>query len=425
MRNQDSLDNRIKSRPVEAMLASLYGKSRLEEAKARLRDLAAPLAATFPESALRFYSAPGRTELGGNHTDHNRGKVLCAAVRLDALACVAPRTDRLVKIRSLGFPNEIVVDLGILAAQSSERGTTAALVRGVAAKLAAKNITVPGFEARIDSRVIVGSGLSSSAAIEVLLGVIMTDLSGAELSPIDIARIGQEAENEYFGKPCGLMDQSASASGGVVAIDFRDPANPILTNVDFDFRAEAYDLLVVNTGGSHADLTEDYAAMPAEMRAVARLLGATELRDIDSDDLESRGPEIRSALGDRALLRALHFVAENKRVEAMVAALAKGRFRRYLGLVRSSGDSSWRLLQNLVSGRNPAEQALCVALVLSERFLGKRGVARVHGGGFAGTIQAYVRKDISREYRRYMESWFGAGSVIELVIRSKGACRVL
>jgi galactokinase len=425
MRNEGTLESRLASKRGEALLGGLYGASGVDEARQRFKRLSLPLLESHGEAELRFYSAPGRTELAGNHTDHNRGRVICAAVSLDALACAAPTRNGLVTIASQGFPGEIRVELDSIAARPAERGTTAALVRGTAAKLAAKGIVCPSFEAHIDSRVIVGSGLSSSAAIEMLLGVMMTDLAGAELPPLELAKIGQAVENEYFGKPCGLMDQAASASGGIVAIDFRDPEDPVVLPLDFDFREKGYRLVVIDTGGDHADLTEDYAAMPAEMRAVARLLGGTELRDVEASDLEERGPEIRTALGDRALLRAFHFFDENDRVVRMVEALRRGKIGRWLKLVRRSGDSSWRLLQNLHAGKDSREQGLCVAIALSDRFLARRGVSRVHGGGLAGTIQAYVPRKLMREYRRYMESWFGAGSVIELEIRGPGACRVI
>jgi len=424
MKGQDPLATSFEADRASKSLVKVYGKAGVEEGRRRMDTLASGFGDRGEAGSLRFYSAPGRTELAGNHTDHNRGKVLCAAVHLDALACVLPVEGREARLSSAGFPDPVRVDLDSLAPRPEEKGTTAALLRGVVAGLSARGLAIPGFEARVDSRVLVGSGLSSSAAIEVLLAVVMADLAGAALPPLELARIGQAAENEYFGKPCGLMDQAASASGGIVAFDFRDPASPLALPIDFDFSKEGLSLVVVNTGGSHADLTDDYAALPAEMKAVARALGAGELRDVDPAELEARGPELRAALGDRPLLRALHFFDENERVTAMVEALRRGRVRRYLKLVRRSGDSSWKLLQNLSTGRDSREQGLCLALALTERFLGGKGASRVHGGGFAGTIQAYLPAGLEEEYRRYMEPWFGEGSVISLAIRGPGGCRL-
>ncbi|HUX38802.1 MAG TPA: galactokinase family protein [Rectinemataceae bacterium] len=423
MAGKESLEKRIKK--GAKFLTALYGPEGLEDARERYSALAAPLLDTDEASPLRFYSAPGRTEIAGNHTDHNRGRVICAALRLDVLACVRPRSDRVITLVSVGFDGEISVQLDQPEARTEERGTTAALLRGVAAVLGEGGILFPGFDMRIDSRVAVGSGLSSSAALEVLFATIMLDLAGSELRPIDIAKVARRAENEWFGKPCGLMDQAASASGGLVAIDFGDLDEPKLERIDFDPAASGYRLFAVAPGGDHSDLTPDYAAIPFEMKAVASYLGAEELRSIDAVRLEFRGPDIRAALGDRALLRALHFADENERVRRMVKALGAGKFRKFLDLVAKSGDSSWRLLQNVSTGREPTAQSLALAIVLSQRWLGKDGVARVHGGGFAGTMQAWVREKRASAYRRYMEGWFGEGSVVELEIRGPGACRVL
>jgi len=416
--------------PGRAVLAELYGAQGAQAAARRydrlselsLEDLAAEGAADGAE--LRFYSAPGRTELGGNHTDHNRGRVLCAAVSLDALACVAARGDALVRLRSEGYERPIEVDLSRLEPRPEERGTTAALVRGLAAGLADRGIACRGFGGRIHSLVLVGSGLSSSAAVEVLLGTAMADIAGAALPPLEIAKIGQFAENVYFGKPCGLMDQAASAVGGISVMDFADPSAPKVRKLDHDFAAEGYSLVVVNTGGSHADLTADYAAIPAEMRSVAALLGATELRDVDPLQLVARGPEIRRVCGDRALLRAMHFAAEDARVLRMAEALEEAEFGAYLKLVKKSGDSSWRLLQNLYTSGSPRDQGLCVALELSADFIGKKGAWRVHGGGFAGTIQAYLPRKLLAGYTELMERYFGEGCVIPLTLRRSGALRV-
>lgn len=423
MGGRKDLDTRLAK--CDGILASLYGREAIEGAHERCRTLAAAFLAEGPVEQLRFYSAPGRTEIAGNHTDHNHGRVICAALRLDVLACVRPRSDRRATMVSEGFDGIISVDLDAVEPRPEEAGTTTALVRGVAAVLGERGLRVPGFDARIDSRVAVGSGLSSSAAVEVLLATVMLDLAGAQLPPIEIAKVAQRAENLWFGKPCGLMDQAASASGGLVAIDFGDFQSPVLERIEIDPDKIGYRLFAVAPGGDHADLTPDYAAIPAEMRAVAAHLGVEVLRDIDPELLETKGTEIRAALGDRALLRAFHFVDENERVRKMVKALESGKFRKFLDLVAKSGDSSWRLLQNVSTGRQPEAQALALAISLSQRWLGKDGVARVHGGGFAGTMQTWVRKKRAGAYRRYMEAWFGRSSVVELEIRGPGACRIL
>ena len=423
MAGTHSLDERLGM--SAKTLAALYGTAGVAEARDRYAALASPLFSDAGVEALRFYSAPGRTEIAGNHTDHNRGRVICAAIRQDALACVRPRPDRLVKLVSKGFDGEIRIDLDSTDFRPEERGTMTALLRGVAAILEGMGCRFPGFDARVDSRVAVGSGLSSSAAMEVLLATIMLDLAKTALGPLDVAKVARRAENEWFGKPCGLMDQAASASGGFVTIDFENPEKPVLRRIHIETGSLGYRLFAVAPGDGHADLTSDYAAIPQEMRAVASFLGFDELRSVDPASLEFRGRDIRSALGDRALLRAFHFVDENERVRKMAKALEAGKFRKFLDLVTRSGDSSWRLLQNVSTGREPASQSLAVAIALSQRWLGKDGAARVHGGGFGGTMQAWVSKKRAAAYRRYIEGWFGEGSVVELEIRGPGACRVL
>jgi galactokinase len=429
----ESVNHRIQSKEFRKSLEELYGADAVGAQKERYASLterfaqrdAASAAGEQLEGEARFYSAPGRTELGGNHTDHNHGRVLCAAVDLDAVACVLPRDNKEAHIVSEGWKDPITVDLSDLEPKEAEKGSTAALVRGVAKGLSLRDIEARGFDALIQSNVLPGSGLSSSAAIEVLLGQILSDLAGTTLDPVEIAKIGQFAENKYFGKPCGLMDQTACAVGGVISIDFADPERPRVHKVNFDLEGEGYVLAIVNTGGSHADLTPDYAAVPAEMLAVAEFLGSTCLREVEPSDLVMRGPEIRKACGDRALLRALHFVGENARVGAMVDALTEGKLKAYLKLVKKSGDSSWKLLQNLYPSRTPDEQGLCLAVALSQDYIGKRGAARVHGGGFAGTIQAYLPRELFEGWKALMERYFGPGSVMPVKIRGKGVTRVL
>jgi galactokinase len=444
----------IQNPKAEKVFETLYGPAGVPAARARYKGLIegilndGPLgfsAKDFPETKgeLRVFTAAGRTELGGNHTDHNRGKVLAASIQLDAVAVVAPRKDKKVMFRSTGFP-DVIVDLSELAIKPEEKGTTEALVRGIAAELSRRGVPVGGFSANAASTVLPGSGLSSSAAMEVLFGRIFDNLFGdGKRSALELAQIGQKAENVYFGKPCGLMDQTACASGGAVAIDFKDPDDPKVTEIGFDLAAAGYALCVVNTHGSHADLTPDYAAIPAEMKAVAGFFGKQALRDVEPQAVFARAAEIREAAGDRSFLRAAHFFNENSRVDAMQASLeelnaARGdvnlrAFYDFLGLVDQSGDSSWELLQNVYSSKKPEEQGVSVALALTKNFIaglldGKAPVAgacRVHGGGFAGTIQAYMPLDRLDAYRARMEAVFGAGSLTVLRIRPIGAAELI
>ena len=390
---------------------------------------------------MKKFSAPGRTELAGNHTDHNRGKVLAAAIQLENAASVEERDDNIVFFRSAGFP-DVQIKLTDsngkpdLEPKPEETGKTEALIRGIAAELHRRGCKAGGFSADAVSTVLPGSGLSSSAALEVLIGRIFDSLySEGKRTALEIAQIGQIAENVYFGKPCGLMDQIACASGGAVAIDFADAANPIVKQINFDLSVFNYVLCVVNTGGSHADLTADYASIPAEMKAVAAFFGKAVLAELDKETVLSRAAEVRKAHGDRALLRTIHFFDENARVDFMTSALLEidsaatseekqNAFNRYLNLVNESGDSSWKLLQNVYSPNSPVNQGITTALALTQNFFRKQklqGASRVHGGGFAGTIQVYIPNDALNEYRACMETVFGAGSVTPLQIRSKGA----
>jgi galactokinase len=394
----------------------------------------------FPEARgdLRIFTAAGRTELGGNHTDHNRGKVLAASIQMDQAAIAAPRNDKWVFYRSTGYP-DVIVDLGSLDARPEEKNTTEALVRGIAAEFERRGVSVRGFTANADSTVLSGSGLSSSAAVEVLLGKIFDSFYNAgKSSALELARIGQKAENNYFGKPSGLMDQTASAFGGAVAIDFADTDKPLVKQIQFDLSATGYALCVVDTRGSHADLTPDYAAIPQEMKSVAAFFGKSALREVDPQKLIRRLGEIRKALGDRAVLRAFHFFDENRRVDDMMDILKsmkalsdkqekqeEGTFARFLKLVNESGQSSWEVLQNIYSPRHPAEQGLSLALTLTRQFIKDQGACRVHGGGFAGTIQAYIPLLSFDAYRDKMTEVFGPGCVTPLRIRPVGTAELL
>jgi len=430
------------------LLESLYGPDSLAGARRRYASL---LEGLLPETgfpaefspcggSLRIFSAPGRTELGGNHTDHNRGRVLAASVHMDIVAIAAGRNDRRVFLRSAGFPDTCVNledDAGRpdLSPKPGERATTGALVRGIAAGFAARGVDVGGFVANVSSKVPQGSGLSSSAALEVLVAKIFDCLyGGGRLSPLDLAQIGQEAENVFFGKPCGLMDQTACAFGGAVAIDFADPSLPLVKKIGFDPLAAGYAPCVVDTRGSHANLTPDYASIPQEMNSVAWFFGKSFLREIDLSMVLSRAKDIRKSVGDRALLRSIHFFNENMRVAEMAVLLgeletaADHAFRsdtmgRFLDLVNESGDSSWEFLQNMYSPGIPGEQGLSLALAVSREFFRAKGIkaaCRVHGGGFAGTVQAYIPLAGLDAYKACMEALFGTGSLAVLRIRPVG-----
>jgi galactokinase len=431
----------INTPKVSELFSSLYGAESVDAARLRYGHLTEGLmnglsGKEFPETAgdLRVFSVPGRTELGGNHTDHNRGKVLAASIQLDAVVVVAPRQDMQVFFRSKGH-RDVKVDISDLSAREEERGNTEALVRGIAAELAAKKLPLRGFTANADNMVLSGSGLSSSAVVEVLIGKIFDNLyGGSETSALELAKIGQKAENVYFGKPCGLMDQTACASGGAVAIDFKEPDNPQVKGIGFDPASVGFALCIVNTKGDHSDLTPDYAAVPAEMKAAASFFGKPVLRELDEKEFFSLLPDLRNAVGDRAILRAMHFFSENRRVDAMLAALeematsqTEKAMDAFLALVRESGDSSWELLQNIYPPKNPNAQGLSLALALTKNFFDSgsgKGACRVHGGGFAGTIQAYIPMEKLKEYRSLMEGIFGIGAVTVLKVRPQGAVEI-
>ena len=376
------------------------------------------------KSAQYCFSAPGRTELSGNHTDHQHGRVLAAAVNLEMRAQVSANERNTLCVRSEGF-GTVEIDLNDLAMRESEKNTTAALVRGIATRFTQNGAALSGLDISVTSTVLPGSGLSSSAAFEVLIGTILNHLfCGGKYSPVEIAQIGQWAENTYFGKPCGLMDQTASSVGGIISIDFADPANPVVEKLDFDFSTCGHALCIIDSGADHADLTEEYAAITREMKAVAALFGKEVLRDVDEREFYARLPEIRSSCGDRAVLRAMHFFAENERVRLQVRAIKNDDFGAFLNYVTESGRSSWMLLQNVIPTGSKAHQDVAFALTLAERILNGRGAVRVHGGGFAGTIQAFVPNDMLTSFKEEIERILGAGSCHVLSIRQQGGCLV-
>lgn len=373
-----------------------------------------------------FFSAPGRTEVGGNHTDHNHGRVLAAAVNLD-IAAYARKTDNNKAIlKSSEYTKIDVVDLSELERKEEEDGVSAALLRGICARCRELGYTVGGFEAFTKSRVLKGSGLSSSAAFEVLVVTIISHLyNDGNIDPVTAAQIAQYAENVYFGKPSGLLDQMASSVGGFTFIDFKDPAKPVIQKVDFDITAAGYALCVVDTGGSHADLTGEYAAIPQEMKQVAAFFGKEVLRDVEKDQFYRRLGEVRKATSDRAVLRAMHFFDEDPLAEEERNALQQGDMESFQKMILASGASSFQRLQNVFASVSPLQQGLTLALALSQRVLEGKGAWRVHGGGFAGTIQAFVPLDLLEDYRRELESVFGEGACHVLSIRQAGGTKVL
>lgn len=370
-------------------------------------------------------SAPGRTEVCGNHTDHNNGKVLAASVNLDAVAVAAKNEEDVVRVKSDGHAMN-VVEISELLPDESEFGHSTAMVRGVVAKIEGLGYKIGGLDCVTTSDVIGGSGLSSSAAFEVLLGTTLSYLyNDGVISAVDIAKIAQYAENVFFGKPCGLLDQMASSVGTFVTIDFESTENPKIKKVDFDFSKSGHSLCIVDTGGNHSDLTDDYAAVRGEMESVAKALGKDVLREISFADFKQAVPSLLSRVSDRALLRAFHFYRENIRVEKAVSALESSNFDEFKKIINESGRSSYMYNQNVFTPKDPAEQKISLALCISEEVLGVNGAYRVHGGGFAGTIQAFVPNELLQEYKTAMEDVFGKGSCHVLIIRPVGGTRVL
>ena len=382
--------------------------------------LDAGFSACFEGTPNRYFSAPGRTEIGGNHTDHQRGRVLAGAVNLDTVAAVRVNGSKLIRIQSKGYPL-CVVDLTELEPKESEINSTPALIRGVAARFTQMGCKVEGFDAYCESTVLPGSGLSSSAAYEVLIGTVINGLFfDAKVSQPEIAMIGQYAENVFFGKPCGLMDQMASAVGNLVTIDFFDKDHPVIEPVNFDFASCGHALCIIDSGADHADLTDEYAAIPGEIKAVAAFFGKEVLTQIEEAEFYANIPALRKSCGDRAVMRAIHFYQENARVPQQVAALKEGNFEKFLTLVKQSGYSSYMYLQNVIPAGYKAHQDVAVALALCEHYLAGRGAYRVHGGGFAGTVQAFVPYDILDGFVAGMDAVLGEGACHVLSIRPQG-----
>lgn len=418
-------ENLMRGTYDEKLLDIYVDESKLAYQKERYVKAVETYEAIFGEGEVAVYSAPGRSEIGGNHTDHQHGEVLAASINLDAIAIVKPLPEAIVKVVS-GDYDMITISLDDIALKENERESTTALIKGVLAGISDRGYKIGGFQAYIISDVLIGAGLSSSAAFETIIGAIESGLyNDMAISDVEIARIGQYAENVYFGKPCGLMDQMACSVGNLVHIDFADPENPIIEKVVFDMNHHGYSLCITDTKGSHADLTTDYAAVPAEMKKVAAYFGKEVLHDVTMEELLADMDAVRDYAGDRAVLRAIHFFQENERVKQEVNALQTGNIDEFMQTVKASGDSSYKYLQNIYSSHDTEHQNISLALAISEMVLKNQGVCRVHGGGFAGTIQAFVKNDMVIEYQMQMNAIFGENACKILKIRKYGGIKVL
>ena len=405
----------------------IYGEAALEAQKARYAAAIEEFEALYGiDRDAALYTVAGRSELSGNHTDHNHGCVIAASIDLDIIAVASPNTDNIIRVKSEGFPEDTVSLADFASPDPARFGRSDALIAGMAAGFKKNGHTVGGFDAYTTSNVLKGSGISSSAAFEDMIGNILSHVyNNGAVDNVEIAKLAQYAENVFFGKPCGLMDQMACAVGGIIAIDFADPSAPVIDKVDFDITAAGYNLCIVNTGGNHADLTDDYASVPAEMKAIAAHFGKSVLRDVDEEAFLKEIPALREPFGDRAILRTLHFFEENRRVALQKSALTNGDLDQFFENVVASGRSSFCYLQNVYTSKNLTEQGLSLALCLAERTLkGKKAAWRVHGGGFAGTVQAFVPSEDVETFRAVMDAAFGEGRCMVLRIRPVGAAQI-
>lgn len=420
------LIEQIRQGVYDTAFTHLYGQAHVEAQRARYIEAIEEFAAEYgAEREVSLYSAPGRTEIGGNHVDHNNGVVMAAAVDLDIIAVVSKNDENIVRVKSKGFEKKDVVDLAVMQPQASEMGRSSGLVRGVAAGILEKGGKVGGFDAYTTSSVLRGSGLSSSAAFEVVIGAIFGgEYNDNSLDAVEIAKISQYAENVFFGKPCGLMDQTACAVGSAITIDFKDPTAPVVNKVAFDLAKHGFALCITDTKGSHADLTDDYAAIRSEMESVAAFFGKKVLREVNEDDLFANLSAVREKLGDRACLRAIHFFAECRRAAVLYQDVADDRFDDFLSDIIQGGHSSFEYNQNAYSIKHPAQQGVSLGLAVSQRLLTGKGAWRLQGGGFAGTIQAFVPVDMLDEYKSALEAVFGEGACYVLNVRNYGAVPV-
>ena len=429
MKSTNTFLKELESGALNGRMVEIYGcePEKAQDYADRFAKVIKGFQVTFPGNAqaeIGLYSAPGRTEIGGNHTDHQYGCVLAASVNLDAIAAAALNGTNVIRFYSEGY-GMIEADLSVLEPVESEKESTLALIRGMAALAIERGYEVKGIDVYCTSNVLGGSGLSSSAAFETLMGVILNDMfCGGVFDAVEIAKMGQITENQYFGKPSGLMDQSASSVGGVVAIDFGDPENPKVEKINLDLTGEGYALCIIDSKSSHADLTDAYAGIPREMKAVAATFGKTHLRGITKEDLIARTGAIREVCGDRAFLRAMHFVLDNERAQQEAAALKAGDFDKFLSIVKASGQSSYMYLQNISVEGAVDNQAVGVALSLCDVLLDGRGAFRVHGGGFAGTVQAFVPLDMLDSFRETVDSAIAPGCCDVLSIRPVGGAVV-
>ena len=397
---------------------SAYQKERYQKAIQKFEEL-------YGTGEAEIYSAPGRSEVGGNHTDHQHGEVLAASINLDAVAVVRKTPEAVIELLSEGYPR-VTVDLTDLEKKECEEGTTIALIRGMAYGLEQNGHNIGGFQAYVTSDVLNGAGMSSSAAFETLVGTIISGLyNNMQISPVEIAQVAQYAENVFFGKPCGLMDQMACSVGGLIHIDFADPKEPVVEKVEVDFAAYNHSLCITDTKGSHADLTEDYAMIPQEMKKVANFFGKEFLREVEEKEFYKNIANLQKECGDRAVLRSLHFFEEDKRVEQEVKALKSGDFKEFLQTVKKSGNSSFNYLQNVYTNKDVQNQGVSIGLAVSDSILENHGVCRVHGGGFAGTIQAFVEDGFVESYREMLDSVFGEGACHVLKVRPFGGIKVI
>ena len=408
------------------LFQELYGndKATLKQQAERYASLMSEFEQAHGTDDVDLFTSPGRTEVGGNHTDHQYGRVLAGAVNMDNIAVVAKNNSNTIRIKSAGYP-EFTVDISDLSKDESQLYTSEALVKGICVRLKELGHEIGGFNAHIHGNVLKGSGLSSSASFEVLIGAIVSHLfNTGKIDPVENAIVGQWSENNYFGKPCGLMDQTACSVGGFITIDFKDPAKPIVKALDFDFMKTGYALVITDTGGDHANLNDEYASLPTEMKSVAQAMGKEVMREVSTEELLKAIPQIREKVGDRAILRAIHFLGDNSRVVDQVEALEGDKFDEFLKMVIQSGNSSYMYNQNVYTTQDSRQQSVALGLALSAQILEGKGAWRVHGGGFAGTIQAFVPQDLLDEYVGTLETVFGKGNCHKLFIRSKGSIKL-
>lgn len=426
MADAKTLKSKLASGDFDARLKEVYLSDKaVADQKERDAVIIDEFVKLFGDSdSIELFSAPGRTEVGGNHTDHNHGKVLAAGVDLDTVAAASKRGDNIIVEKSFKF-DALEVDITDLDVHKEEFGKSSGLIRGICAGFVSRGYKIGGFNAASMSRVLSGSGLSSSAAYEVLIATILNHLyNDGSISDVEIAKIAQFAENKYFGKPCGLLDQMTSSVGGFITIDFEDPSKPIINKVDFDFASCGHALCIVDTGGNHADLTDDYASIRKEMESAAEVFGKSVLREVDEDELMKNISLVREKVNDRAVLRAMHFYAENKRVDAEIAALESGDFEQFKKLVIESGRSSYMYNQNVFTASDVKHQGVSLALAMCEYLLAGKGAWRVHGGGFAGTIQAFVPVDMLSDFCEKIEAVFSKGSCYVLSVRPFGGIKL-